>query len=202
MAEPLISVITPTWQRHDALLNRCIPSVQAQAYPRVEHVIVSDGPDPALRELIAALEPGRFPVVYAELSAHDDQVKWGAWARVHGQRIAQGELFAHLDDDNTFRPHHLERAAALLAESPDAGFFHSLVYVADGRVCGNAVPQYGHIDTNVIVNRRELAAVADWRFLPGQETIEWDLVERWNAAGVTSVFAGEITVDHSGRHTW
>ncbi len=44
----LVSVITPTWNRHDLLLNRCIPSVEAQTYPDIEHIIVSDGPDPDL----------------------------------------------------------------------------------------------------------------------------------------------------------
>ena len=50
MAVPLVSVITPTWQRHALLLDRCIPSVAAQDYPNVDHVVVSDGPDPALAE--------------------------------------------------------------------------------------------------------------------------------------------------------
>ena len=50
MRTPLVSVITPTWQRADLLVNRCIPSVQAQDYPVVEHIIVSDGPDQLLRD--------------------------------------------------------------------------------------------------------------------------------------------------------
>jgi hypothetical protein len=26
---PLVTVVTPTWDRHDLLLGRCIPNVQA-----------------------------------------------------------------------------------------------------------------------------------------------------------------------------
>ena len=57
---PTVSVITPTWQRHDLLLNRCVPSVAAQDHPAVEHVIVSDGPDPDLRGKLAGLPGVRF----------------------------------------------------------------------------------------------------------------------------------------------
>ena len=49
---PLVSVVTPTWQRHEWLLERCIASVQAQTYPLIEHVIVCDGPDPGLGPLV------------------------------------------------------------------------------------------------------------------------------------------------------
>ncbi len=48
-----MSVITPTWQRHAVLTSRCIPSVTAQTYVPVEHVIVSDAPDQTLRSRIA-----------------------------------------------------------------------------------------------------------------------------------------------------
>ena len=48
MASPLVTVVTPTWQRHPLLFSRCVPPVQAQDYPAVEHIVVSDGPDPVL----------------------------------------------------------------------------------------------------------------------------------------------------------
>jgi len=61
--EPLVSVVTPTWQRHRILLERCIPSVQSQDYPNVQHVIVSDGPDPELASRLLTWQD-RHPVVY------------------------------------------------------------------------------------------------------------------------------------------
>ena len=54
--KPLVSVITPTWLRHDWLLHRCMPSVQGQTYPHIEHIIVSDGPDPELAVLMKDLQ--------------------------------------------------------------------------------------------------------------------------------------------------
>src|SRR5262252_1881600 len=52
MTLPSVDVVTPTWERHDVLLNRAIPSVQAQTYPNVRHIVVSDGPDMELFKLL------------------------------------------------------------------------------------------------------------------------------------------------------
>ena len=52
---PLISVVIPTYQRPNLLMNRSLPSALAQSYGNMEVVVVVDGPDPetvnALREL-------------------------------------------------------------------------------------------------------------------------------------------------------
>ena len=40
---PLITVITSSYQRNKFLLERCIPSVQNQTYKPIEHIIIHDG---------------------------------------------------------------------------------------------------------------------------------------------------------------
>jgi len=47
---PTVSVLTPTWNRGIKMLNRCMTCVNWQTFSDWEHVIVSDGPDPVLRE--------------------------------------------------------------------------------------------------------------------------------------------------------
>src|SRR5215472_1068898 len=85
--KPRISVITPTWQRARLLTRRCIPSVLAQDYEgEIEHVIVSDGPDPDLADV-----PG---ITY--LPGHRHNPNRGIWARMHGTAIATGDIFAYL----------------------------------------------------------------------------------------------------------
>jgi glycosyltransferase involved in cell wall biosynthesis len=194
MAEPLISVITPTWRRHDLLLGRCVPSVRLQDYPAVEHVVVSDGPDPDLAARMAAEAPD---VVFAELGEHDPGARWGHHARLHGIGLAAGDLIAYLDDDNEFRPQHLSAVAAAL-QADGAGFAYSqALFHQEGAawVVGAQPPSYGQIDTSVIVHRRELLPAATWRD-EGQETVDWDLVHRWLQAGATWAFHQEITVDY------
>lgn len=196
--QPLVSVVTPTWQRHDILLNRCIPSVAAQDYGgRVEHVIVSDGPDPILREKFTSghvMWNGRFE----EMSDHDPAVPWGTRARLHGIDLAKGDLIAYLDDDNDYWPQMLEKTCgALLADGTDFAYCQEL-WVNHGHRVGADPPVFGQIDTSVIVHRRELLDTATWRYEPGQQTIDWDLVERWLRAGATWSFVPEVLVNYHG----
>jgi GT2 family glycosyltransferase len=66
----VVTVITPTWQRHEYLFDRCIPSVMNQTYAYTEHIVVSDGPDPELRMLIENYVPQLTHVRYFELAEH------------------------------------------------------------------------------------------------------------------------------------
>ena len=193
--------------RHDLLLNRCIPSVAAQTYPRVEHVIVSDGPDDELLDLVtpSGLAPwlGRpVPVRFDWLTEHDPAARWGHRARLRGLEMARGEYIAWLDDDNAFRPDHVARLVAGLEADPGAGFAYSLIQMHRGGspwyVVGGDPPFCGGIDTSALMHRRDLVKTATWRD-EGQQTNEWDLVERWMAAGVRWVFDGEITADYYFR---
>ena len=194
MAEqPLISVITPTWQRHDVLLDRCVPSVALQDYPRLQHVIVSDGPDDDLAEKLAGLSY----VVYDQLPVKS-QLRWGVSARIRALELAQGDLIAYLDDDNAFRPQHLARAAAAMDRNPAAlfGYTQIMMHRPDhAYVVGAPPPRLGCIDTSAMFCRRAAADVATWRD-DGQDTIDWDLAERWMAAGAAWEFVPEITADY------
>lgn len=192
--QPLVSVVTPTWQRNNLLLNRCVPSVQAQTYPAVEHVVVSDGPDPELTAMIA----GQVKV-FEQLPEHDPVARWGHRARLRGLELARGEYIAYLDDDNAFRPGHVARLAAALEADPGAGFAYSLIQMnghGPAYIVGADPPFCGGIDTSAIMHRRGLLETATWRDDGWQETVDWDLVARWMSAGITWVIDGEITADY------
>lgn len=199
VADPLVSVITPTWQRHDLLLNRCIPSVQAQDYySAIEHVIVSDGPDEDLFAApLAAPADFRYPVRYYQLPEHDPEAQWGHYARLHGIDLAKGDYIAYHDDDNSWHSYHVRLLVRALEET-GADFAYPLMAV-HGRgeyVIGTGPPAEGQIDTSMIVHRRELLDVATWRWFPGIPTIDWDLVSRWMAAGATWTRVPSVTCDY------
>lgn len=194
---PLVSVITPTWQRHDMLLDRCVASVQAQDYPEVEHVVVSDGPDPALGDLFTRFSAD-FPLVrYFELPEHPPGKHWGIPARLEGLKHATGELIAYNDDDDTLRPVHVSRHAAILAEHPNAGFSWSLMmdHAADGAesVVGYGNLFGGNIGTPMVCHRRELLNTATWGVSEAFE--DWALFNAWIQSGVQAVKIEEVTVD-------
>jgi glycosyltransferase involved in cell wall biosynthesis len=205
---PLVSVITPTWQRRGPLLERCIPSVRAQDYPlgAIEHVIVSDGPDPDLAAALAGL-----PVTFAELPEHEPAVSWGLRARLRALSLASGDLIAYLDDDDAWRPEHVSVLARALAANPDAGFAYSRmrVHLGAGKTMrfGDGSPAYGRIGTDMIMHRRELLGVATWSHdglteapswsgAPVPVSEDWTLVRRWLEAGISYVSVDAETVDY------
>jgi glycosyltransferase involved in cell wall biosynthesis len=195
VARALVSVITPTWQRHQALLERCVPSVAAQTYPAVEHVVVSDGPDLPLKLQLTLQAPD---VVYAEVPTHDPAARWGHWALLKGIHEATGSYIAYLDDDNTYRPAHLTAViGAVETTGADFGYSVGLFHPAAGGQpypVGAEPPSYGQIDTSLIVHRRELLELGTWE--QSMPTIDWDLVERWLAAGATWAFVPYVTMDY------
>jgi glycosyltransferase involved in cell wall biosynthesis len=194
--QPLVSVVTPTWRRNDLLIGRCIASVGAQTHASIQHVVVSDGPDPALAARMADL--GDL-VTFEELPEHDPVARWGHRARLRGLELAKGDYIAYLDDDNAFRPDHVARLAAALEADPGAGFAYSLIQMnghGPAYIVGADPPFCGGIDTSAIMHRRTLLETATWRDEGWQETVDWDLVARWMSAGITWAFDGEITADY------
>lgn len=190
---PLVSVITPTYMRHDLLLGRCIPSVQQQGYRPLEHVIVSDGPDPYLQSLIGEHLGGLpVPLRYGSTAVH--RGCWGGLPRRHATELATGEYLAYLDDDDTYRDDHVLQLAAVLDRNPHLGAAYSwmLCHMADGRELRYPGPPGVMIGTPMIMHRRELLDIAGWQDGPGED---WALIGAWLNAGVKFGEVPQVTVD-------
>lgn len=205
----MISVVTPTWRRQQLLIERCIPSVFGQTWGNVEHVIVSDGPDRPLAELLATdlwRRPMRGPVtrplVVDQLATHiDGTIDYGSRARNHAVKLASGDLIAYLDDDNAFRPEHLEVLAEAF-DDPRVDFAYSkLITHPANVVIGASTPQYGGIDTSLLMHRADTLHRYGWWPEPHELTgdkhaPDWGVVERWLLAGANWAHVPVITVDY------
>lgn len=191
---PLVSVITPTWQRHDLLLGRCIPSVQVQTCNDLEHIVVSDGPDPELVRLLAErYPPWRHPPVrFAELPSHIGS--WGGPGRALGAALAQGTYIAYLDDDDAYRPVHVATLATALELHPEVGFVHSamVAHLPSGARLKYSGPPGVMLGTPMIMHRRELLDIATWPSGLHEDTA---LVQAWMDAGVKHGAVTMTTVD-------
>jgi GT2 family glycosyltransferase len=100
MGTPSVSVVIRTKDR-PGFLRRALASVAAQAYPRLEVVVVNDGgedPAPVLAEFEGTLEI--FLVSYPHGVGRSRAAQAGLEA-------ATGELVNFLDDDDEFRTGHL-----------------------------------------------------------------------------------------------
>lgn len=107
-AEPLISVIIPTWQRA-AWIEGAVRSVLEQSHTRLECLVVDDGSTDATDALLdkLAAEDSRVIVLRQEnmgVSA----------ARNAGIERASGEFIALLDSDDHWLPHKLARQLAFM----------------------------------------------------------------------------------------
>lgn len=187
-----VSVITPTWQRRELLLGRCIPSVRGQLFDgEVEHVVVCDGPDPVLADMLADM-----PVVFAQRPEHPAwKPNFGSHLRNHALTLATGDVVMYLDDDNAFRPNHV----ALLAHAIESGVdfaYSRMARPAFGDAIGAEPPVLGNVDTSIIAHRRELATA--WP-QPEDPCCDWKVVQDWLAAGATWTHVPEVTVDYYFR---
>jgi glycosyltransferase involved in cell wall biosynthesis len=197
MTRPLVTVVTPTWRRPRLLTERCIPSVWAQTYRPLEHLVVCDGRDPDLRMRLAELSytphgMGRRRLVECGRN-------WGGvghTARAAGAILAAGEWVCYLDDDNEYLPGHVE---AMMAEADRTGA--ALVCTAwrmpDGATWGWTPPGVNHTDSSSFLHRAELLTVASWAPETGYAA-DGTLVGRWVAAGVPWSFLPEPTMVYHG----
>ena len=194
MTAPLVSVITPTWQRHDLLLDRCIPSVQAQTHENVEHIVVSDGPDEKLRDKLYGQLPVRPGLLYRELPEHPPGEHYGHHARLLGLDYAVGEIVCYIDDDDALRPDHCRLMAEALEAEPSAEFAVSrmVCHGAHSVVVGWGALGAGNVGSPMIAHRRSVLEHGTWT---GGWLEDWELVARWLDAGVKYVNVDAETVD-------
>ncbi len=212
MAKPLVSVISPTFGNPKLLNERCIPSVLAQTYPNVEHVIVVNGPTGSLPECIT---PTRR-VVHLGRDWHRFTPKpsYGVIPIITGTALARGKYIAYNDHDDELLPHHVEKLVNLL-EHTDSDFVYSqMAVIRQGefydQVIGSPKPGFSEISGQLLLHKAELLNVAQWdpecksnvATLPAQwqdvatYAADWDLISRWLRAGAKWAHLPEVTVRH------
>jgi O-antigen biosynthesis protein len=122
VSRPSVSVIVPT-HRRPADLARCVDSILATDYPRLEVIVVDNAPQ----------EPETAALVAARYSA-DDRVRYlSEWtpgasgARNLGVRSARGEIIAFADDDVVVDRHWIAALTHALVANPDIDCVTGLV---------------------------------------------------------------------------
>lgn len=208
MSRPLVSVVTGTWNRHDLLLE-LIENIRAQTYRPLEHIIVSDGPDEALRDMIeyqgsrdSPLQVDYdIPIRFQELGFNTTSFLAASFAAVPfatAQWLARGEYQMWAADDERFDPDHIESLVNLL-ESTDADFVYSKCRLwpiqSPGLVAiiGTDPPTYGNV-TNVLY-RRELLDYRGFRSHVGSGN-DWDQVLHWVDVGARFSMLDRATMSH------
>jgi len=120
----LVTVVTPTFDRPEMLLQ-AVESAAKQTHRNIEHIVVGDN-CPVLdtdnvREKLLEINPA---LRLHNLPDDGQKPSYGpariARVRNAGIALAGGDFIAHLDDDNTWDPNHLESLLAGFRNCPEA----------------------------------------------------------------------------------
>jgi GT2 family glycosyltransferase len=189
--QPLLSVIVPTKNRPE-LLQDTLASINAQTYQNWEVVVVNDG-GADVSGLVSGLDVhGRFRYL-----CHPRSLGLSA-ARNSGIRFSRGEVLCYLDDDDTFRPGHLQTVVETLVDRQadfvytEAQYIHEQVTNGKRLETGRSTPCSGiewskellHVTNFIPVNtwahRRKLLDSAGL-FDTGLNALEdWDMLLRFS----------------------
>jgi glycosyltransferase involved in cell wall biosynthesis len=108
--QPLVSVIVPTFNRPEMLMET-LASIDAQAYGPIEILVINDGGSD-VEPLLGKLNHHR-KIIHLK---HDTNRGLPA-ARNTGIKAASGEYIAYVDDDDVYYPDHIETLVSFLVNS-------------------------------------------------------------------------------------
>jgi hypothetical protein len=204
--EPLVSVVIPTYDRGELLVERAIPSVLAQSYKNIEIVVVGDCAPEETGTLLAELDDAR--ITYQNLSYRgpypsDKRDLWhvaGIPPRNLGMTLARGRWIAPLDDDDAFHPRHVERLLELARrERHDVSYGMLRCLMNDGSEfrLGTYPPELGQFGWQSAIFHAGLRffemELADALFF---SPADWSLCRRMLRAGVRFGMLNEVVTDH------
>jgi Glycosyl transferase family 2 len=139
-ARPLVSVVIPTYDNYEQLRDRSLPSALGQTYSNIEVVIVGDCAPPETEAVIAAFNDSRISYHNFNRRGPYPEQTTGLWhvagvpPRNEAVYRARGLWIAHLDDDDHFRPDHVERLLeAAVQERFEVCYGKMTCHLADGR---------------------------------------------------------------------
>ncbi len=123
-AEPLVSIITPTFNRAD-FINKAVNSVLAQTYNNFEFLIVDDGSTDSTRELVQpALADPRLQYFHQENQGQ-------SIARNLALSKARGDFVCFLDSDNYWPAEKLSTQIELFRKHPEYDVIYGDIIVVD-----------------------------------------------------------------------
>lgn len=205
-ASPLVTVRIPTYGATDDLLARAIPSALAGAYPNVEILVCSDGPQPHARVAVESVADAR--VRYIELEQRPAYPSWpenfwrsaGTFAANRLLDEARGSFIAPLDHDDAFTHNHIPRLlGALRDHGGDFVYGQAMTEWPQGdwRLHGTAPLVYGEVIHAAVMYS---ARVAHMRYDPDawllDEPVDWNLWRRMRDIGAVMCHLAEPIAVH------
>jgi hypothetical protein len=203
---PLVSVVIPTWNRADTLLERAIPSALNQTHANTEVIVVGDSSPPEIGQALAKLSDPRVRFHNLTLRGPYDEDRYRSWLASGtpglnaGVALASGLWIAPLGDDDQFEPNHvallLSRARA---DRLEFVYGRGRVLLPDGRetMLGEFPPRLTQVGLQASIYHAGL------RFMELElghalfgKPNDWGLVHRMMRVGVRMGMVDEATVTY------
>lgn len=202
--EPVVmfSIIMPIWNRAD-IAPRAITSVLCQTYQDYELIIIDDGSDDNLKEVISPYLSEKvifYRIPHSGICA----------ARNFGLRNANGDYIAYLDSDNTWFPRFLSemRGALNRHESKKVAYcryyFYRKIPVFNNNFLRSVKGEVfdfekllrkNYIDLNTFVHARECMETVGFFDESLKRLVDWDFIIRITAM-YEPLFVPEILVNY------
>jgi cellulose synthase/poly-beta-1,6-N-acetylglucosamine synthase-like glycosyltransferase len=205
VADPLVSVVIPTWNRVDTLLERAIPSALGQTHQNIEVIVVGDASPPEVGHAVEALDDPR--VVFRNLTvrgpySENDFRAWlasGTPGFNAGVRMARGLWIAPLGDDDAFVADHIERLLDR-AQKSCLEFVYGRIRrnLPDAGQCllGKFPPSLGQIGLQAAIYHAGLSFMElELGHAIFGKPNDWGLVHRMMRVGVRMGMVDEVSVD-------
>jgi Glycosyl transferase family 2 len=203
-SDPLVSVVIPTWDRADALIELAIPSALNQTHPNIEVIVVGDASPPEIEQAISRLGDPRVKFQNLTIRGPYEQEHYRSWLASGtpgfnaGVAMASGLWIAPLGDDDEFEPHHVER---LLREARDHRlefvYGRGRVLLPDGRemLLGEFPPRLTQVGLQFALYHAGLGFMElELGHALFDKPNDWGLVHRMMRVGVRIAMIDETTV--------
>lgn len=206
VAEPLVSVVIPTWNRPRELVERAIPSALGQTHGRVEVIVVGDCSPAEVGEAVAAVGDERVSFENLTLRGpylDDDYRGWlaaGTPAFNAGVARARGLWIAPLGDDDEFAPDHIERLLRAARERRlEFVYGRGRVLLPDGRetFLGEFPPRLTQVGLQSALYHSGLRFIElELGHALFEKPNDWGMVHRMMRVGVRMGMVDEVTVTY------
>lgn len=204
--DPLVSVVIPTYDRVEALMQRSLPSALGQTHTALEVIVVGDQSPPATADALRSLDDSR--VRFHNLTVRGPYLRHrrGGWLAAGtpgfnaGVAMARGLWIAPLGDDDEFTPDHVER---LLAYARRArleyvyGQIRQLLPDGSASTLGGFPPRYGGTGLQAALYHAGLRFMElEFAHALFGTPNDWGLIRRMMRAGVRMGALDEVTVTY------
>jgi hypothetical protein len=212
-AEPLVSVVIPTYNNFRALRERALPSALSQTYTNLEVVVVGDQAPADTEDVIAEFNDAR--IRYSNLErrgpySRDLHKLWlvgGTPPYNTAVRLSRGRWIAYLSDDDAFRPDHLERVITRAkAERLELCYGLLVQHDRDGgqTEIGAFPPGPGQFGFQAAIYHHGLAELFEFELADAEfgQAVDWGMCRRMLRAGVRMGMVPEPTTDYFPSWDW